>query len=175
MPQGKNFLPLLGIAVKQPARPCVKAKARFVAKLQPKSSERAICGKKGLQGSTFQMFFFVKFCLRFSYVSYVKSNFLVSHFFLDLNFYQLQLLREVLDWVDLEFTETAFRPGQADIVMMSDVSPHQKSDVKVMKVTEKKDAEVGLSSFFLVFGISMKLSPLKDAVCSPKLRNSQLL
>ena len=77
------------------------------------------------------VFFCVKFCLRFSYVSYVKSNFLVSHFFLDLNFYQLQLLREVLDWVDLEFTETAFRPGQADIVMMSDVSPHQKSDVKV--------------------------------------------
>jgi len=28
---------------------------------------------------------------------------------------------KVLDWVDLEFTETAFRPGQADIVMMSDV------------------------------------------------------
>eukprot|EP00438_Fugacium_kawagutii_P005510 Skav227054 [mRNA] locus=scaffold72:821508:825541:- [translate_table: standard] len=28
---------------------------------------------------------------------------------------------KVLDWVDLEFTETAFRPGQADVVIMSDV------------------------------------------------------
>ena len=27
---------------------------------------------------------------------------------------------KVLDWVDLEFTETAFRPGQADVVIMSD-------------------------------------------------------
>mmetsp|Transcript_17246 Transcript_17246/g.32482 ORF Transcript_17246/g.32482 Transcript_17246/m.32482 type:complete len:251 (+) Transcript_17246:66-818(+) len=28
---------------------------------------------------------------------------------------------KVLDWVDLEFTESAFRPGQADLVIMSDV------------------------------------------------------
>ncbi|CAJ1435776.1 unnamed protein product [Effrenium voratum] len=28
---------------------------------------------------------------------------------------------KVLDWVDLEFTETAFRPGHADILIMSDV------------------------------------------------------
>ena len=72
------------------------------------------------RGSGFNIqnvFFRFLSCLRFSYVSYVKSNFLVSQWF---------LLREVLDWVDLEFTETAFRPGQADIVMMSDVSPRQK-------------------------------------------------
>ncbi|CAE7515856.1 Mettl21A [Symbiodinium necroappetens] len=30
-------------------------------------------------------------------------------------------MKKVLDWVDLEFTESAFRPGHADLILMSDV------------------------------------------------------
>ena len=63
-----------------------------------------------------------------NYIIILNLTFGFPNGFLDLNFYQLPAsLREVLDWVDLEFTETAFRPGQADIVIMSDVSPHQKN------------------------------------------------
>ncbi|CAE7023005.1 METTL21C [Symbiodinium natans] len=32
-----------------------------------------------------------------------------------------RVMAKVLDWVDLEFTESAFKPGQADLILMSDV------------------------------------------------------
>ncbi|CAE7604747.1 METTL21C [Symbiodinium sp. KB8] len=32
-----------------------------------------------------------------------------------------RVMAKVLDWVDLEFTESAFRPGHADLILMSDV------------------------------------------------------
>lgn len=165
----------LGSAVSWP-RPCVKAKARLVAlplKIRRSFNRNVLrgqnAGRKRFRVQHSKCVFRFLSCLRFSYVSYVKSNFLVSQWF---------LLREVLDWVDLEFTETAFRPGQADIVMMSDVSPRQKkNDVKAgesFKIHGEKKLRL-VCRFFLFSAFRRSYHPWKMLCVHPSLEIAELL